>query len=373
MKRWQWLVALMVSLLGTVAQAAPFYASKDGSMVWDEATGLVWARCSLGQTWTGRTCAGDASQHSFDDAQAAARRFNAAGGLGGFKDWTVPAIRQLISLRACSTGLVSDRRDLKDGGEQVPAGCEGQPVQPTIDPIAFTATSVQTYWSSSAAAGEDAWRVRLSDGGTSDDNRSNQYAVRVVRAGQLLGGEAALAFRQKLPAVATPADWARYLQAKKEAAEAAEKEQRAATEAAEQAAKAAALKKTLALGAQGMYLQAAQKQRSGDTGEAGRLYELIMEHFPKDPFAVKAADQLTALMGVSRTESAVRGASERSAQAQREVAEAQRQSADALRNADRNASSRSACFSKVRSCEAICPNLSGNVNSCIAGCQRSCN
>ena len=87
MKRWQWLVAVVVGLLSTVAQAAPFYASKDGSMVWDEATGLVWARCSLGQTWTGRTCAGDASQHSFDDAQAAARRFNAAGGLGGFKDW----------------------------------------------------------------------------------------------------------------------------------------------------------------------------------------------------------------------------------------------------------------------------------------------
>ena len=82
MKRWQWLVAVVVGLLSTVAQAAPFYASKDGSMVWDEATGLVWARCSLGQTWTGRTCAGDASQHSFDDAQAAARRFNAADHAG---------------------------------------------------------------------------------------------------------------------------------------------------------------------------------------------------------------------------------------------------------------------------------------------------
>ena len=195
----------------------------------------------------------------------------------------------------------------------------------------------------------------------------------MVRAAQLLGGEAALAFRQKLPAVATPADWARYLQAEKAAVEAAEKERRAATEAAEQAAKAAALKKTLAPGAQGMYLLAAQKQRSGDTDGAGRLYELIMEHFPKDPFAVKAADQLTALMGVSRTESAVRSAAERSAEAQREVAEAQRQSADAQRQSDRNASSRSACFTAVRKCEAICPGLSGSVSSCIGGCQRSCN
>ena len=39
--------------------------------------------------------------------------------------------------------------------------------------------------SSSAAAGENAWNVNLNDGSTNDNNsRSNQYAVRVVRAGQ---------------------------------------------------------------------------------------------------------------------------------------------------------------------------------------------
>ena len=386
MKRWQWLVALMVSLLGTVAQAAPFYASKDGSMVWDEATGLVWARCSLGQKWTGKTCAGDASRHSFDDAHAAAKDFNSAGGLGGAKDWVVPAIRQLISLRACSNGWVNGLRDLQDGGEPVPPACADQPVQPTIHPMAFPGTPVIGYWSSSAATGDDARLVFFGDGSTYFNFRSGQRAVRVVRAVQLLGTEAALAFPHQLP-VFTEADWIEVAQASKVrevareavekareiAKEVAEKERRAALEAAEQAAKAAAVRKTLAAGAQGMYLQAAQKQRSGDTGEAGRLYELIMEHFPKDPFAVKAADQLTALMGVSRTESAVRGAAERSAQAQREVAEAQRQSADAQRQSDRNASSRSACFSEIRRCESICRGLSGNVNSCIGGCQRSCN
>ena len=78
MNRWHWFVELMVSLLRAVAQAAPFFASKDGSRVWDEATGLVGARCSLGQRWTGKTCAGAASQHTFDGAQAAAKRFNVA-------------------------------------------------------------------------------------------------------------------------------------------------------------------------------------------------------------------------------------------------------------------------------------------------------
>ena len=352
MKRWQWFVAVMVCLLGAVAQAAPFYASKDGSMVWDEATGLVWARCSLGQTWTGRTCAGDASKHTFEDAQAAAKRLNAAGGLGGAKDWVVPAIRQLVSLRACSTGLRSDLRDLQDGGEPVPEWCAAKPVQPTIDPIAFPGTSVNVNWSSSAAAGEDAWGVDLGDGDAGNYGRSYQGPVRVVRAGQWLGGEAALAFPLKLTTTATQADWAQAVEAK---------------DAADKAAKRAALQKTIAAGAQAMYLQAAQKQRSGDTTEAGRLYELIMEHYSKDPFAVKAADQLTALMGVSRTESAVRGAAERSAQAQR-------QSADALRDADRNASSRAACFSQIRSCEALCRRTGGrNENYCIGGCDRSCN
>jgi len=139
MKRWQWLVVVMFSVLGAVAHAAPFYASKDGSTVWDEATGLVWARCSLGQKWTGKTCVGDASKHTFEDAQAAAKRFNAAGGLGGVKDWVVPAIRQLVSLRSCSTGLISDLRDLQDNGEQVQKSCADKPVQPTIDPLPFRA------------------------------------------------------------------------------------------------------------------------------------------------------------------------------------------------------------------------------------------
>jgi hypothetical protein len=126
-------------VLGAVAQAAPFYASKDGSMVWDEDPGLVWARCSLGQKWTGKTCAGDASKHTFEDALATAALFNAVGGLGGAKDWTVPAIRQLVSLRSCSTGPIGDLRDLL------------------------------------------AWFVNLSVGSADYDfNRSNQYAVRVV-------------------------------------------------------------------------------------------------------------------------------------------------------------------------------------------------
>ena len=38
--------------------------------------------------------------------------------------------------------------------------------------------------SSSAAAGENAWNVNLNDGSTNNNNRSNQNAVRVVRAGQ---------------------------------------------------------------------------------------------------------------------------------------------------------------------------------------------
>jgi hypothetical protein len=110
------LLAVLLGMAALHAQAGPYFASKDGSMIWDQATGLVWARCSLGQKWNGKTCVGEASMRYFDVAQDAAKIFNAAGGLGNFTDWVVPTIKQLATLRACSTGFEGER-NLEDGGE----------------------------------------------------------------------------------------------------------------------------------------------------------------------------------------------------------------------------------------------------------------
>ena len=92
----------------------------------------------------------------------------------------MPAIRQLVNLRACSTGPISDVRDLPDGGEPVPIWCADVPVKPTIDPLAFASTPADFYGSSSAAAGEGAWAVYLHVGSTSHCDRSDQYAARLT-------------------------------------------------------------------------------------------------------------------------------------------------------------------------------------------------
>ena len=41
----------------------------DGSEVKDTQTGLIWARCSVGQTWQSGSCAGEPKEFTFGGAQ----------------------------------------------------------------------------------------------------------------------------------------------------------------------------------------------------------------------------------------------------------------------------------------------------------------
>lgn len=373
MKIKQWVAAVALAALGWSAQAEPYFFSKDGSTVWDQATGLVWMRCGLGQQWNGYDCAGEAQRYTFEAAQAAAKQLNAQGGFAGASDWQVPSIRQLVSIRQCSMDDVAQNIDLQDDGPRVAQKCGG--VTLAINDLAFPNTS-RWYWSSSPYVGVSgyAWDVNFNLGVVGYDGRGNDGgAVRLVRASQLLGSEAALAF---------PVDEARNrlgVEAKAEAdrkaretkAEAERKVLEAKAEARERkdaADRAAAMKKLLAMGARGLYLEAGKAQRNGSVThvnnrfDAGDLYELIVEKFPSSEYAVKATDQLTAMNRSSREQSAVRDAASRSA--------------EALRDADRNASNRAACFSSVNSCVASCRSRGMSYDTtqyCVNNCQRNCN
>ncbi|MGI9211472.1 MAG: DUF1566 domain-containing protein, partial [Methylococcaceae bacterium] len=58
----------------------------------DRVTGLMWARCVLGQTWNGITCTGTAQKYTLQQALAV----NST--LSGYKDWRLPTANELISL-----------------------------------------------------------------------------------------------------------------------------------------------------------------------------------------------------------------------------------------------------------------------------------
>ena len=133
----------------------------NGSEVKDLKTGLIWQRCSLGQTWDGTTCTGTASQYTWQQALQAAK--DAGNGL------TLPNIKELSSLanRACYNPAIND----------------------TFFPnTPFDSSTYYggAYWSSSPVAGYggNAWLVYFVYGNDYGGLKDFAHFVRLVRASQ---------------------------------------------------------------------------------------------------------------------------------------------------------------------------------------------
>jgi len=118
----------------------------------DIRTGLVWQRCSLGQSWNAGRCNGTASTVTWQGALQAAR---ATGQV-----WRLPDIKELQSLveEAC----------------QVPA----------INTVLFPGTVNDWYWSSSPVVAYPAfaWLVHFGSGNSYGDAKSGERLVRLVRS-----------------------------------------------------------------------------------------------------------------------------------------------------------------------------------------------
>ncbi|MDY0164674.1 DUF1566 domain-containing protein [Desulfobotulus sp.] len=125
-------------------------------------TGLMWMRCSLGQTWDGSTCTGSASTHTWQGALQAAEDLNAGGGFAGHRDWRLPGIKELKS-------IVEER-------------C----YEPAIHGSVFPGMSSSWFWSSSpgAYATDDAWSLSFNYGYVYDHYKNYNYQARLVRGGQ---------------------------------------------------------------------------------------------------------------------------------------------------------------------------------------------
>lgn len=140
-----------------------------GEIIRDTSTGLEWQRCSLVQTWDGRTCTGDATTYNWNDARAAANRVSG---------WRLPSKDELRTLVHCSSGQPArfKNNDVVCSDSQYPS----------IAAAVLPRTAAGCYWSSSphGANPTSAWYVSFGNGGAFNGNRKLANRVRLVRSGQ---------------------------------------------------------------------------------------------------------------------------------------------------------------------------------------------
>jgi hypothetical protein len=141
------------------APASRFTDHGDGTVT-DLATGLQWKCCSEGQIWSGGTCTGTPTTHTWQQALQLAD----AARYAGQDDWRLPNIKELSSI--------------------VELACHS----PAIDLAVFPGTIPSEFWSSSpyASSSDGAWYVYFYEGLDGYGLKDFDNHVRLVRGGQAL-------------------------------------------------------------------------------------------------------------------------------------------------------------------------------------------
>jgi len=148
---------------------ADFTDNGDGTVT-HNTTGLVWMRCSLGQSWNGSTCTGTTVIANWQAALQLAQDINSgvsnadgdnAAGFAGQTDWRLPNRKELAS-------IVEERCWL-----------------PSINMTEFPAAPSGWYWSSSphASGTLTAWIVQFDYGREDVSAKNSSNWIRLVRAG----------------------------------------------------------------------------------------------------------------------------------------------------------------------------------------------
>ncbi|EXJ09123.1 MULTISPECIES: protein kinase domain-containing protein [Nitrincola] len=161
--------------------------NQDGTIT-DTITNLTWMRCSLGQTWTGETCLGDALELNWSQASSLGEQTT----LAGYDDWRLPNLDELYTLVYCSSNSRRENqldllgRAVREGNYQnwLDGRCDGVFQSPTIYLQAFLEALPSEYWTGSAYpdSADSLWIVDFSDGSTSTDYWRNNLRVRLVRS-----------------------------------------------------------------------------------------------------------------------------------------------------------------------------------------------
>jgi hypothetical protein len=139
-------------LRSSTTPSSDFIDNQDGTVT-HKCTGLVWQRCSVGQTWNGTSCTGTAQTYTYDQALALKTSF------AGNSDWRLPNANELHTI------------------------VEYGSYNPAINTALFPNTPDNYYWSASPVAGSSyyAWIVYFDYGYGSWDGKGSSYFVRLVR------------------------------------------------------------------------------------------------------------------------------------------------------------------------------------------------
>ena len=142
------------SVITRTAPDSRYELLNSNTEVKDTQTGLIWQRCSLGQTWSDTNCTGTAATYHWTNALQTAKNMG--------NGWRVPNIKELDSL--------------------IELAC----YSPSINETYFPNTKSNSYWSSSPVAYSSiaAWVVYFDNGNDLSDNKNANGYVRLVRSGQ---------------------------------------------------------------------------------------------------------------------------------------------------------------------------------------------
>ncbi|MCO6355704.1 DUF1566 domain-containing protein [Pseudoalteromonas shioyasakiensis] len=133
-----------------------FVINEDGT-VSDSETGLMWQRCTFGQSYDSDTdtCEGTSQQLTWGEALRGAENATFAD----YTDWHVPNVKELASI------------------------LEHSCVQPSINENAFLSTKLQNYWSSTSGISRTdlAWVYQFDKGINSLHAKTSDVYLRLVR------------------------------------------------------------------------------------------------------------------------------------------------------------------------------------------------
>lgn len=126
----------------------------DGTVL-HSATGLIWQRCALGQTWSDDTCSGTAVKYNWQGALVAAQSEDAAS----LEGWRLPNIKELATIteRLC--------------------------VRPAINETLFPNTPPDDFWTSTPSLDDPlrAWVVAFFNASHSIKEKDRFVYVRLVK------------------------------------------------------------------------------------------------------------------------------------------------------------------------------------------------